>query len=425
VTGAHGTVPKYFQNAEACLMNYRNRIKHFAEEEISAVTGKHMYCNNLSESIQVRVYRDIKLVDPVHWDSLVPDHDLQTTHRFIRTCQESGVENAKYWYLLLYRGSIPVAFAALSLIWVSIDLLSTGMVRKAINWLRPIWPDLLHKPVLFCGLPVSFGNSCLRFRKDIDKTPLLAMIAKEMEKIAISEGVDLLCFKEFQTHELTSMDELLNRGYFKACSLPYCTLDLEWKDFKSYLSQLRAGYRRQVLAGLKKSKTLKLKVQLLDDLSPVLDRVFDLYSSVMDRAENQLERLNRDFFHLLNKYLPSESRVLTVQEGDRILSCAVLLSSAEVVTFLIAGIDYDLNRRTLSYVNLIHEILRFSLNMQAKHLHLGQTSYYIKRRLGARVEPLYIYLRHRNRILNKMLLTASPWLMPETNFQRLRVFRKE
>lgn len=406
-------------------MSLQTRSRGPAEGRISAAAGGPLLCSDLDGPIEVEVARDINLVDLTNWDPLVTDDDLQATHRFVRTCQESGIEDAKYWYLLLYKDSVPVAFAALSLITVSIDLLSTEPIRKLICGLKRIRPNFLRIPVLFCGLPVSFGRSCICFRNDVDKTPLVLRIAQEMEKIAASEGVGMLCFKEFQTHELPDMDELLNLGYFRANSLPYCTLDLKWDDFGSYLSELRTGYRRQFLAGLKMFDELNLEVRLLDDLSPVVDQIFDLYGKVMDGAEHRLEMLNRKFFQLLNKYLQSEIRVLLVQKGDRILSCALLLCGSETVTFLIAGIDYDWHRQTLSYVNLLQEILRYSLHRRAKQLHLGQTSYYLKRRLGARAEPLYIYVRHRNGNLNRILQAISPWLFPKEEFKPLRVFRQE
>jgi len=405
-------------------MSLQARTRGPAEGRKSSEAGGSVLCFDLDAPIEVKITRDINLVDLADWNSLVPKDDLQATHRFARTCQESGIEDAKYWYLLLYRTSVPVAFAALSLFTVSLDLLSTDPMRKLIWGLKRIRPNFLRIPVLFCGLPVSFGRSCLCFRSDVDKAPLVLRIAQEMEKIAASEGVGMLCFKEFQTHELPDMDELLNLGYFRANSLPYCTLDLEWDDFGSYLSRLRTGYRRQLLAGLKRFEELNLEVRLLDDMSPVLDQVFNLYGKVMDRAEHRLEVLNRKFFQLLNKYLRSEIRVLLVQKGDKILSCGLLLCGLETVTFLIAGIDYDWNRQTLSYVNLLQEILRHSLHRKAKQLHLGQTSYYLKRRLGARTEPLYIYMRHRNRNFNRVLQAMSPWLFPKKEFRPLKVFRQ-
>nr|MBA3767230.1 hypothetical protein [Acidobacteriota bacterium] len=133
-----------------------------------------------SGAYTVRLYDQIEEVDAAEWDSIISPDDLQATHRFIKTCQSAEVENVLYRHLMIYEGDRLVSVASLSLIKVSLDLLSSGVTRAVIRLARSLRPNFLRIPLLLCGLPVSFGNSCIRFREGADSNQILEMITGVM-----------------------------------------------------------------------------------------------------------------------------------------------------------------------------------------------------------------------------------------------------
>ena len=99
--------------------------------------------------LRLEVARSIAELDPEAWDAVGTSDDLQATHRFVRACEESGVEHAAYRHVMVWDAEGPAAVASFSHMTVSLDLLSTGLTRAAIRAARRLRPAFLRLPVVF------------------------------------------------------------------------------------------------------------------------------------------------------------------------------------------------------------------------------------------------------------------------------------
>ena len=93
--------------------------------------------------------------------------------------------------------------------------------------------------------------------------------------------------------------------------------------------------------------------------------------------------------------------------------------------FLLVGFDYDLNPDDEIYFNLVKQVVAESIRLGADSVVMGQTSYALKSRFGARFEPLYFYLRHRRPLVQQLLVRFAPFLFPPTTVPSRRVFRHD
>jgi len=373
----------------------------------------------------VAAHSDIGDVDPDAWDALLAPDDVLATHRFIGICQRSRVADAAYRHITIHDGDHLLAIASLCRMQVSLDLLSTGVVRGAIQGVRRWRRDFCRVPVAFCGLPVSFGQSCLRLRAGIDAPAIAGLVAQELESWARSSGASVLCFKEFATREQPVVEPLTEHGYFRALSMPSCTLPIAWRTFEEYVGAMRAGYRRQLLASLWARDRLGLIVRLVSDWEAHAERIFPLYEQVMDRAPFQLERLNLAFFQHLAGDFGDRTSALLVERDGALLAAAVLLHAPGVLTFLLAGIDYAHHRQSQAYLTLVAEIIAEAIRRGATRLELGQTTYDLKQRLGAETSARWLYIKCPNRAAQLTLRAASQTLFPAISPAPRRVFKDE
>lgn len=374
-------------------------------------------------SLAVRAHSDLAQIDPHEWDALLAPDDFHASHRFIGVCQASRVADAVYRHITVRDGSHLIATASFCLMPVALDLLSTGFVRNAIHGMRRWRRDFLRVPVAFCGLPVSLGQSSLRLQAGIDATAIVGLVAGELESWARSHDAALLCFKEFEPREEPVAEPLARHGYFRVPGLPSCTLPITWGTFGEYVGAMRAGYRRQILAGLRARDQEGLAVRLVPDWETEIPRMFPLYEQVLDRTPFQLERLNPVFFQRLAAGLGDRTSALFVERDGALLAAAVLLHVGDTLTFLFAGIDYARHRRSGAYLALVAGIVAEAIRRGATRLELGQTTYDLKQRLGADVSPRVIYIKSLNRAAQVSLRAASGALFPETSPRPRRVFR--
>ncbi len=378
-----------------------------------------------SGKLEVRIFRDIREIEASDWDSILDHDDLQMSHRFIRTCQEARIETAEYWHLMLYQQDTLCCVASLCRFRVSLEVLSKGLVQTIIRMARRVRRTFLDVPVLFCGLPVSFGQPCIKIRRGADVTAVVDSVIAVMEDVARETRTRFLCLKEFDPDSAEQLAGVCRHGYFEVPSLPSCSLPLPWKSFDEYLRSMRAGYRRQISQTLKMRTTGGLDVRILDDFSARSDAIFGLYEQVIDRAEHRLERLNRAFIEQLDWNLQGQSRAIVIERLGEPLAVAILILSPSVTTFLLAGIDYRFNREHQAYPNLIAEVVAEAIRSGASRLEMGQTSYAIKSRMGAEQVPRCLFVRHRSAVGHSLLRSATGLLFPKQDYPNRRVFVDE
>ena len=375
--------------------------------------------------LEMFVTNDIDQITPEMWNAHLDRDDIQASHRFVRVCQRSGVEDAKYRHILLTRGGRTIGTATLVSIDVRLELLAGPAVRRPVSAARAFFPYLLRVPVLLGGLPVSFGQSCLRIAPGEDRSPLLSHFAEEAERFAKSRGANLICFKEMSSEEARVADGLRDLGYFRVPSLPSCHLELPFDDMKEFSDAMRAGYRRQLQQTKRECEDNRLTVRRVDDWEALQHTLFELYERVMDRAEYQMERLNYAFFEELRLAFGRQVRVITVErEGEGVLAYAIMLHGTRRSTFLIAGIRYSAPGALAAYRRAVTETIADALSHGSRTLEMGQTSYSTKTRLGAKDSARHLYLRHRSPVLHALLRSLGGVLFPNRVIPPRRVFRE-
>lgn len=377
-----------------------------------------------SPCLDVRVHAHVDEIPAAEWDALLDPDDLLATHRFVKACQDSRIEDAS-WRHVAVRGADGrlLAVAPLSLVQVRLELLSGTALRGVAAAVRRAWPGFLRVKVLLGGLPVSLGASALRVRAREDTGAVLAAVARAADEVAAELGAPLVAFKEFAPRELEVADALAPHGYFRAESLPACTLELPWDGVDGWLAAMRAGYRRQVRSALAARAAGALRVRTLEGLGDARDRIFALYGEVIERARYRLERLNREWFERVEAAFGPALRTILVEREGSLLAAAILLSGPRTCRFLLVGMDYARARHHQVYPNLVIEVVSEGLRAGAERIELGQTSYAMKGRLGGLPSSRAMYLRHRSPAVHAVLSAARTTLFPRVEPEPRRVFR--
>ncbi len=376
-----------------------------------------------SDQWQVSVHRHIDEIDAAEWDFLLDPADVQLSHRFVKICEDAGVEQAEHRHVLLYDSEGLAGIASFSFMEVSLELLTSRRLRRTVQAVRRRRPTFWRIPVLFCGLPVSFGRPCVKFRTGSDTAAGVRTLCGLMRDAGRELQAEVLCFKEFSPTEAQEVDDVRGHGYFRASSLPSCILPVRWNTFDDYLGAMRHGYRRQVLSSKRRGRQAGLEVRLVEDFDLHCADIFRLYGEVMDRAEFQLERLNLPFFRLLNRYLPNQAKAILASLDEKLVAFALVLDAGGKSSFLLAGVDYELNRECDAYLNVVTEVVAHAIAQASNCVEMGQASYTIKRRLGAECVPRYVYIRHRTHWTHELLRRGRKVFFPTREYPRRRVFR--
>ncbi|WP_373493335.1 peptidogalycan biosysnthesis protein [Aquiflexum sp.] len=383
--------------------------------------------------LRVENFRSISSIPANVWDGILSVNDVFNTHQFITVVEEARVENASFYYMLFYDESELVGHVVLSSFSISLDLFISK--NKLVRRIKRVFPDLFSVKILFCGLPVSFGQSNIKVKHDTYMHEITGLIIMEMEKIAVEEKINLLCAKEFKGNESGLYTEFPKSNFFKAYSLPYMKMVVPWSSFTEYLKSMRHPYRRGIRLSLLKSKLTQPKIYLphesFSDYYPVLvlgditllsaQDFYVMYLSVMDRTPTKLETLNLQFFQGLQRHYQSKMEILKVQQHGKILSAGILIQHQNELTFVLVGRN-QAKDDAHSYFNLVYGIIQLAISRGLDRINLGQTAYWVKQRIGGEPTDVFIYFKSRNPFTNWILKKLNHVIFPKLNLKELKVF---
>src|SRR4030095_3129945 len=110
--------------------------------------------------VTVHHYERIAEVPEDTWNFTCNDIDPFHQYDFLRTVEEAHVENSTIRYLLFHKDEAVIGSAVLSLFPVDLPIfLGSNFLVK---WIKRVRPRFFHLKMLFCGTPVSLGQSNLR-----------------------------------------------------------------------------------------------------------------------------------------------------------------------------------------------------------------------------------------------------------------------
>lgn len=363
-------------------------------------------------------------VDQTTWDELVPRDLPHMRHGFLKAVEVSGlVSRPCYLRAWLDGRLVGVAYTY----GMNVDIL-TLISRKYTRWISAvrnrIAPKLLFLSGTVCGPIITNCNNnfCLASDLTLDqRQDVMDVLLREMES---TPGGGLCAIFEFPTESAALYDPPMKQhGFIKAPSLPGTRLDIRWNTFDDYVASMRKTFRRTVVKDLQAAAGIDFEV--INDFSEIAEEAWKLYDGVAAKAEYVFESLTPAFFRELAKF--EQSRLIAARDHvtGRLIGMELLLAGDTVLQDLYTGLDYtyDPNRRL--YFNLIYPVISLAAENGFKTLSMGQTAYTFKARLGTQPYPLFIFLKHKNRIVHALIKLLKGVLFSQKQAITYRVFREE
>ena len=183
-------------------------------------------------------------------------------------------------------------------------------------------------------------------------------------------------------------------------------LDLNpaWRTYEDYLAALDARYRRNAKAAAQKLADAGCALERLTDLRPHSGRLHELYLSVHNKAAIRLVTLGDKFLPELAEALGDDFRCSVARRGDEILGFVTSIRDGETAIAYYLGFDRLAAAEGMPlYLRLLHSTINHALEWRCRRLSLGRTALEPKAAMGAKPEPMAVWLRHRVPAMNWFL----------------------
>lgn len=368
---------------------------------------------------QYSVYNSIRDVDAREWNSVrSPRSDPFMEPGFIEAVERSMASVCRFRHVVVRdKQGLPIAAACLSSYTVDGASLAEGFAKTVLSAVGRVWPWLARNTIVMCGLPVSTGDSHLRFAPHADRASVLAILDRLVSEFAAAERARFIIFKEFNAEGCRDLGTLADLGYRQADSYPMNYAVSNYASFENYLSQVRSKKRRMLKGSIKKFAKGGFRVVTLTGREGAADlytdQVHRLYEAVLSRSKVQFEHLPADFLRELARRLPDNTSFTYVFRGAEPVAFAASVYSETTFHGLVLGIDYDVNREHEVYFNVLFQSLDVALRRRAHDILLGQTADTTKHaKLDIYQAPISIYVKGAKRTIRAALKLAFPLFFP-------------
>ena len=368
----------------------------------------------------------IRYVPSAAWDEVTKTESLFLRRDVLQALEENGPENLLNRYALVFRDHQPVAAVAVQIVTVSGDrvtrlkkgesegekekvLRKRDLIRRTLSPVAAAAIGKMRQRLLIAGNLLSWGFHGIGLAPGADHQELWPSIAEALYRIRRAEKLtgdaQFVMVKDL-TGQQVGVEVLERFSYRPLETEPnmVLTIDPGWKSYEDYLSALDAKYRRNAKDQIKKLAAAGCRMELLTDLHAYESRLYQLYRTVHDHATVRLVTLPSGFLPSLGRTLGADFRCNVVKRGEEILGFVTSLRDGETAIAYYIGFDREAAGQGLPlYLRLLHSTVADAIDWGCKRLSLGRTALEPKAALGAKPEPMNVWLRHRLPSVNWML----------------------
>jgi len=295
-------------------------------------------------------------------------------------------------------------------------------IRGAVEFIRRQFPRFLTMRVLMVGNAAGDGH--LGLCQENDPQWVTERLAATLTGYARQAKASLIVFKDFNSGYRDAMRRLVHAGYTRVPSMPMAQLALRYRDFEDYLSHLSKATRKDLRRKFRKAeKRAPVEVEVVTDVSEIVDEIYPLYLQVHERSKLKFETLTKEYLRELGRCMPDRARFFVWRFEGRIVAFSVALVHKGAIYDDYLGLDYSVALDLHLYFVTFRDIINWSLAQGLTHYLSSPLNYEPKLHLGCDLLPLDLYVKHTSPFLNAIFSRLLPLIEPTRHDPVLHRFR--
>jgi hypothetical protein len=354
----------------------------------------------------------VDYLDPERWDSVTRSGSIFLSRDVLRVVERHGPENIQPRYAIIFRGDKAVAALAAQVVTITGERLKpdeggarpksdSKLLRRILRPAVNVATANIRERMIVAGNLLSWGFHGIGFLREEEPTALWSGVAEALYRIRRAERLtgqmNFVMVKDVTPNE-AGLEALHRFSYRPMETEPNMVLKIEpsWRSYDDYLAALDAKYRRNAKEQVKKLAAAGCVVEQLAELEAHAVRLHELYLAVHGNAAVRLVTLPPTYLPALAGAAGQNFRCIVIRRGDEILGFVTAIRDGETALGYYIGFDREAAATGLPlYLQLLHATIASAIEWRCKSLSLGRTALEPKAALGAKPEPMSVWLRHR------------------------------
>ena len=366
---------------------------------------------------------------PEKWDDLATS-TIFLSKKYLQVLEESSPENMICHFIGIFENETLVGIALSQFLDLN-KLESFGERDKCIKTaVRNIVFRNLGSHVLVIGNNMLTGQNSFALSDTIDKKKALQTLysaTTELKKIFKSKGVKIhiTIYKDFSVEEIRNfaMPEFENDYQFSTQPNMIFSINENWNSEQDYIDSLSKKYRDQYKRARKKAAAVVKRKLHLEDIIALEDTIYDLYFHVAKNAPFNTFYLPKNHFRVFKETFKDKFLFYGYFIDQKLIGFNTLIKNGEIMDTYFLGYDESIQREKMLYLNMLYDMIAYSINKGYKEIVFARTALEIKSSVGAKPVEMYGLIAHSNAMVNPYMPKIFKYLEPETLWQERNPFK--
>lgn len=343
-------------------------------------------------------------------------------HRYYEIVDEARLGDFEHHYMILednsgrIRGIQPLFFVRQNLVEGV-----PGKIRNIVDFIRKAFPRFLTMRVLMVGCTAGAGE--LGVCDPGDGKWIATALREALLPFARQNKASLIVLKDFYSKYRQVLESFSENGYARIPSMPMTRLSLRYSNFDEYLGSIgymtRKGLRRKFK---KAEKGAKIEMEVVNDVSPLVDEIYPLYLQVHERSPLKFETLTKDYFHEVSQRMPDRARFFIWRQEGKIIAFTLCLVHDDIIHDECLGLDYRVALELSLYFYTMRDLMNWAFANGICEYRSGPLNYDPKLHLGHELMPLDLYVMHTSPLLNPIFKPFVKLLEPTRHDRVIQQF---
>ena len=409
--------------------------------QVPPVKKENPYKSLTVKDLNIRFYKNIyDIAEFKHLPSsqkIISEHNIFLSSDFQRVLKQTPPFGFQFCYLTFHKNEQLVGFVACQIKnfdaaeSLNFDGQQNYMLLAVRKWLA----RRVHFQTLIVGNLLLTGENSYWFDNqlvtDADKNNFILNGIQFVKKILSEENIFIksVFIKDFFERQKS----LITEGYNEFQVEPnfIMTIHPDWHSFEHYLEALSSKYRVRAKRAFKKLQGIEKKEFNEERIIANKLKINALYRNIADKSSFNLVDLNEDYFIEMKRQLGDNFRFFGyyTEGGDNNLSPELVgffttIQNGEILEAHFLGYDDSLNHSHQIYLNFLFDIIKNGIENRSKSIVFARTAHEIKSSVGAEAHDMYLYMKHENPIINRLLLYFLKILSPREDWQPRQPFKE-
>ncbi|WP_281229094.1 peptidogalycan biosysnthesis protein [Flavobacterium aquiphilum] len=285
--------------------------------------------------------------------------------------------------------------------------------------------------VLLIGNNMLTGQNSFIFSDSISTAEGIKTLKKATNDLkskfkSMGKKVHITTFKDYTQKDVEEFTTEVFKKNYKYCIQPNMTFDIrdEWKSEQDYINSLTKKYRDQYKRARKKAEGIEKRKLHLEDIIRHEEIIYDLYHHVAQNAPFNTFFLSKNHFRVFKEILKDKFLFYGYFLDGNLIGFNTLIKNGDTIDTYFLGYDDTVQREKMLYLNMLYDMIAYSINKGFKEIIFARTALEIKSSVGAKPIEMYGFMEHSNSRINKHVSKIFPKLEPEIIWKERNPFKE-